>query len=386
MTDALGSTASILQAGGTLVPGQHIYIARPEDAELLKLIRTGQYVNILSARQMGKSSLMVRTMQDLRGDGVRTTAVDLAAELSGAEGSEAWYRGLLGRLSRDLNLGFNVGAFWSAYQDDTPGQKLQRFFREIAVPAATNPLVVFLDEIDSSLKFDFTDSLFTALRGIYNERGLVSAYAGVTFVLLGVATPNELIKDRRTTPYNVGENLELRNFDIEHDDLSLLSRELVGDVSAQRALLARILHWTGGQPFLTVRICADVRNVGATSAAEVDSLIDAHFGNLNLVGQNVHFVQIERFLQERVTDPQEVLDLYDRVLGGQRIREQPSVAHLELKLSGLVRRAPDGMLTLNNRIYARLFDEVWLSAELQRRARVTSIADQRTPRNFGCRQ
>ena len=98
MTDALGSTASILQAGGTLVPGQHIYIARPEDAELLKLIRTGQYVNILSARQMGKSSLMVRTMQDLRGDGVRTTAVDLAAELSGAEGSEAWYRGLLGRL------------------------------------------------------------------------------------------------------------------------------------------------------------------------------------------------------------------------------------------------------------------------------------------------
>ena len=105
-------------------------------------------------------------------------------------------------------------------------------------------------------------------------------------------------------------------------------------------------------------------------------MIDAHFGNLNLVGQNVHFVQIERFLQERVTDPQEVLDLYDRVLGGQRIREQPSVAHLELKLSGLVRRAPDGMLTLNNRIYARLFDEVWLSAELQRRARVTSIADQ----------
>ena len=138
------------------------------------------------------------------------------------------------------------------------------------MPAATNPLVVFLDEIDSSLKFDFTDSLFTALRGIYNERGLVSAYAGVTFVLLGVATPNELIKDRRTTPYNVGENLELRNFDIEHDDLSLLSRELVGDVSAQRALLARILHWTGGQPFLTVRICADVRNVGATSAAEVE--------------------------------------------------------------------------------------------------------------------
>jgi hypothetical protein len=78
----------VLQAGGTLRPGMHVYIERPEDAELLRLLRDRQYVNVLSGRQMGKSSLMVRTIQKLQHDGVRTAAIDLAAELAGATSSE----------------------------------------------------------------------------------------------------------------------------------------------------------------------------------------------------------------------------------------------------------------------------------------------------------
>ena len=69
----------------------------------------------------------------------------------------------------------------------------------------------FLDEIDSTLnpKLTWTDDLFTALRGMHNERPMVPAYERLAFCLIGVAWPNELIKDRRTTPYNVGRTLEL---------------------------------------------------------------------------------------------------------------------------------------------------------------------------------
>ena len=83
-------------------------------------------------------------------------------------------------------------------------------------------MVVFLDEIDSTLKLPWTDDLFTALRGMYNERALVPAYERLAFCLIGVAAPNELIKDRRTTPYNVGRTLELRDFDLARDDLTPL--------------------------------------------------------------------------------------------------------------------------------------------------------------------
>lgn len=53
--------------GGTVQAGQGRYIARAADAELLALCRAGTFAYILSARQMGKSSLMLRTLSAWRG-------------------------------------------------------------------------------------------------------------------------------------------------------------------------------------------------------------------------------------------------------------------------------------------------------------------------------
>ena len=84
----------VLQAGGTLNPRRHVYVERPEDAELLRLLRAGEYVNVLTSRQMGKSSLMVRALHALRLEGVRTASIDLAAELGSDRtrtiGSRGW--------------------------------------------------------------------------------------------------------------------------------------------------------------------------------------------------------------------------------------------------------------------------------------------------------
>ena len=104
---------------------------------------------------------------------------------------------MLDKIARDLKLGINVGDWWQGFAGETLNQQLMRFFRDIVAGAADSPAVVFLDEIDSTLKLDFTDDLFTALRAMYNERSLVPAYERIAFCLVGVATPNELIKDRR---------------------------------------------------------------------------------------------------------------------------------------------------------------------------------------------
>ena len=54
-----------LQIGGTLIPGEHVYIERPTDRLLLELLQQGEYCNILTSRQMGKSSLMMQTAAKL---------------------------------------------------------------------------------------------------------------------------------------------------------------------------------------------------------------------------------------------------------------------------------------------------------------------------------
>jgi hypothetical protein len=288
-----------IQAGGTLNPRQHIYIPRPEDNELLKLLVDGQYANVLTSRQTGKSSLVISTIYELHDRGVRTAYVDLAS-IGTPEEVEGYYKGLLGKIARDLKLGINVEDWWQGIGGETINQQLMRFFHDVVAGAADSPAVVFLDEIDSTLKLDFTDDLFTALRAMYNERALVPAYERVAFCLVGVATPNELIKDRRTTAYNVGRTLELRDFDSRCDYLAPLARALSGESGTGNAMLARVLHWTDGHPYLTMRVTLGMIERGARSADDVDRLIEEAFQTLDRVSSDVYFEHILRFIETRL--------------------------------------------------------------------------------------
>ena len=102
------------------------------------------------------------------------------------------------------------------------------------------------------------------------------AYERLAFCLIGVAWPNELIKDRRTTPYNVGQTVELRDFD-QRDDLHPLAEALGGNPESNQKLIDRILHWTGGHPYLTLRLSAQLKQVGARLPTDVDQWIDELF-------------------------------------------------------------------------------------------------------------
>ena len=58
-----------LQAGGTLGEGA-LYIERPVDAELCAALEQRHYCYVLAPRQIGKSSLRVRTARILRSRGI----------------------------------------------------------------------------------------------------------------------------------------------------------------------------------------------------------------------------------------------------------------------------------------------------------------------------
>ena len=359
-----------LQAGGTLNPRRHLYIERPDDASLLRLLSEGQYVNVLTSRQMGKSSLMVRTAEVLTKRGVRCVIVDLAAELGTPQDASAYFRGLLNKIARDLKIEIELPTWWAERADETMNQRLMRFFREVVLEQVPGPVVCFLDEIDSTLnpKLTWTDDLFTALRGMHNERPLVPAYERLTFCLIGVARPNELIKDRRTTPYNVASTVELRDFDLARDDLMPLVHALGADPEQGRRLIERVLYWTGGHPYLTTRLCAGLREIGAKAPEDVDRRVDDGFRSLERVSGDDHFHQVLRFLETRVANGLATFGLYEKVLKGARERDQPAPAHTELKLSGLVKRDQEGCLVVRNRIYERLFDRRWIESTRPRRA------------------
>ena len=370
--------AQELQLGGPVPLETGTYVARQSDQELLEALQAGEYCNVLCPRQMGKTSAILRIRAELRANKCRTALVDIAGRLGTPANADDWYVGLLGEISAQCKLACDIKAWWAAHPAPTANQKFLAFFRDEVL--ARHPgvrFVVFLDEIDHTLNLAYTDDFFLAIRSLYNDRASEPDLCRLAFCLVGVFTPNELVKQQRTTTYNVGRTFELQDFDLARDDLSPLARALSPNAAQGDALLKAVWRWTGGQPYLTVSACKKVAEAGATSPADVDRIIEESFltHERPIEGTDgTHFENIARFLGERVSAKLETVNLYRRLLNGAKERERPTPPVLALKLSGLVKTGRDARLTIRNEIYRRRFDKKWAGTVVPLGPRVWNIA------------
>ena len=187
---------SIYTSGGTVQAGSGIYLSRSADAELLQLCRERTFAYVLTSRQMGKSSLMMQTARTLSTEGVVSIVIDLSD--IGAQGMAPgdWYRGFLLEIEDKLEdsgyvLDTNVYEWWQAHAHLTFTQRFNRFFRDVLLVEVTASIVVFVDEIDTSLSLDFTDDFFIGIRSFYTARAREPVFNRLSFVLIGVATPSD---------------------------------------------------------------------------------------------------------------------------------------------------------------------------------------------------
>src|SRR5690242_16509433 len=106
-------TTEFFKAGGTLPEHAPSYVKRPADDLLFAQVAAGQLCYVLTPRQMGKSSLMIRTVARLQAIDIHTAIVDLSA-LGVHVSSGQWYLGILTCLAEELRLNLDVQAWWQA--------------------------------------------------------------------------------------------------------------------------------------------------------------------------------------------------------------------------------------------------------------------------------
>src|SRR3712207_3969487 len=76
-TSAAPQAPGFFVTGGTVPLDAASYVERQADRDLLTSLFSGEFCFVLNSRQMGKSSLSVRTIARLQEQGVRTAFVDL---------------------------------------------------------------------------------------------------------------------------------------------------------------------------------------------------------------------------------------------------------------------------------------------------------------------
>lgn len=345
--------------GGTLSRDALCYVTRRADEQLYEGLRKGHFSYVLTARQMGKSSLMVRTASRLRDEDCGVAVLDLTA-IGQNLTAEQWYSGLLTQMAQQLDLEEELEEFWDNRPRLGPLQRWMQAIRQIVLPRYPARVAVFIDEIDAVRSLPFsTDEFFAGLREFYNRRTEDPELERLSFCLLGVAAPSDLIADTRMTPFNIGQRIELHDF--TEAEARVLAFGLGGGDQNGTILLGRILYWTGGHPYLTQRLCQAVAEEGVVRAGEVDRLCEEMFFARRAKEQddNLLFVR-ERILRSEV-DLAGLLHLYERVRRGRHIEDDetnPSVTIL--KLSGIT-RIEDGRLRTRNRIYDRVFDAEWIA-------------------------
>ncbi|MGK7928938.1 MAG: AAA-like domain-containing protein [Spirulina sp.] len=351
-------------AGGTVQAGGGVYLSREADRELLALCRSGVFAYVLTPRQMGKSSLMVQTSNVLREQGIRTAVVDLTRIGTQLE-AEAWYWGLLTTICRQLGLVRQLMEWWREHQHLGVTQRLTQFVEEVLLAEISGRIVIFIDEIDTTLNLDFTDDFFIAIRSFYLSRAEDTRFARLSFVLFGVATPTDLIRNPQRTPFNIGQRVDLTDFTFTEAfplavGLGLPEREA-------RQVLQWVLAWTGGHPYLTQRLCQTLReeNRDRWSEVAVSELVHRiFFGDASKQDTNLQFVR--DMLTRRSPDITAGLTVYREIWRGKVAiaDEEQSLVKSNLKLSGVVKRLADGVLLVRNPIYRQVFDLAWVNTNL----------------------
>ncbi len=366
------------QVGGSLASDNPSYVERHADRELYQALRAGEFCYALNSRQMGKSSLLVRTRHRLAADGWQCAAIDLTT--LGSEGVTPlqWYKGLATELW--LNFGLlgrvNLKTWWREQEDLSLVQRLNHFFSDVLLPAFPDrPLVVFLDEIDSILSLDFPiDDFFALIRACYNQRASQPDYQRLSFAVFGVATPSDLIRDKQRTPFNIGRAIALDGFALE--EAAPLAADLPWSAAENQVALREILHWTGGQPFLTQKLCQllaqrdqfdDARPLPAAAAqipawltAFVQQEIIEHWEGRD-EPEHLRTIRDRLLYDERKAG--RLLGLHQRMLQQGAIAADDSRDQVDLLLSGLAAQR-EGRLVVKNPIYRAVFNADWTSRQL----------------------
>ena len=238
--------------GGAVPLDSGFYILRPTDEKFRQAIsRQDSIVLVKGARQVGKTSLLARGLQQAREAGAQVVLTDfqsLSAEYLESIGQLLLT--LANAFADQLDLDVSPDEVWKANR--SPGVNFEQYLRREALLKLSAPIVWGLDEVDRLFTCDFGGEVFGLFRSWHNKRALDPAgpWQRLTLAIAYATEAHLFITDLNQSPFNVGTRLQLEDFTFEQ--VAELN-ERYGEPLKDKAEIARYYRLLSGHPYLVRR-------------------------------------------------------------------------------------------------------------------------------------
>ncbi|MEB3291696.1 MAG: AAA-like domain-containing protein [Synechococcales bacterium] len=237
---------------GQLPIDSPLYISRPpaESLCLESILQPGGLIRVKAPRQMGKTSLVARTMSKARDYQFSTVMISLRLADSGIfRDLKRFLQWLCAVVSQDLELSVQIADYW----DDLFGASYNctSYFERFLLKHLEQPLVLALDDVD--VVFDYPElvsDFFGMLRAWYEKArygDLRSELWQNLRLVLVYATEATIPLNLTQSPFNAGMLTELPSL-TPSQVIELVNRYglLEGELDVMR-----LMELVGGIPYLT---------------------------------------------------------------------------------------------------------------------------------------
>ncbi len=243
------------EPGGAVQFKTGLYVARPpiETDCFAEIEQPGALIRIKAPRQMGKTSLMARILNHAREQGYQTVPISFQRAdsqlFNDLDLLLQWFCSQVGRRLKKLS---ELRDYWTGESDVGFGSKdkCNAYFEECLLEALDAPLVLALDEVDMVFPHPaVADDFFALVRSWYESARygdfgselwenlrLVMVHSTEAYVPLNI----------NQSPFNVGKNVELVEFDLGQVQDLAGRYGLSASASSAEALMALV----GGHPYL----------------------------------------------------------------------------------------------------------------------------------------
>jgi hypothetical protein len=325
--------------GGAALVDDPCYIERDADRVTLQVAGdTGVTLTIKAPQQMGKTSLLVRYLEQCRKEGKSIVFVDFELFSDDELDSPSIVLSkIAGQTLRDLGIDPNL---LKPIQGPTD---LTFFLEDIVFKNIQGSVAIALDDVDRLINKPFRDTVFAMLRSWHGRRASHGrlGWSRLDLVLVVSTEPNFFIQDGDLSPFNVNDPIRLEHFDVTHlHQLNGIMGRLLNDDQ-----LVKLYELVGGHPYLT-RLAYYCMGPAAVQIS-FDDLMRRAADHNGPFGDH-----LRAKLSQLQSRPDLANAMANLVLRGQSPND---AAYHKLSAVGLARRREDGHILPANLLYKTFF-------------------------------